>query len=58
MPLIKDKLAICYTCFGETFRESTIDKLQNSYTDDENLYYFQMRVQTISFSLLQLLSCV
>tara|TARA_R110002167_G_scaffold220144_4_gene424718 strand:+ start:19198 stop:20073 length:876 start_codon:yes stop_codon:yes gene_type:complete len=40
MPLIKDKLAICYTCFGETFRESTINKLQNSYINDENLYYF------------------
>ena len=40
MPLIKDKLAICYTCFGETFRESTINKLQNSYIDDEHLYYF------------------
>jgi len=38
--IIKEKLAICYSCSGESYRESVFDKLNNLYFDDENIYYF------------------
>lgn len=36
----EEKIAICYSCCGPTFRESTLDKITNIYEDRENLYYF------------------
>lgn len=35
-----DKVAICYTCCGPTYRETAKEKLLNFHTDDENIYYF------------------
>lgn len=37
---IKEKIAICYTCAGESYRESAYEKIKNYYQDDDNLYYF------------------
>lgn len=34
------KLAICYTCCGPTYRKTALHKLQNVYIDHPNLYYF------------------
>lgn len=39
MSLLKEKIAICYICSGETFRETALDKLQNYYKDNDNFYY-------------------
>jgi hypothetical protein len=35
-----EKLAICYTCSGPTYRKTVLDKLNNFYFDNPNLYYF------------------
>lgn len=35
-----EKLAICYTCCGPTYRKSALDKLNNLYFDHPNIYYF------------------
>ena len=35
-----DKLAICYTCCGPTYRETAKDKLLNFHKDDEDIFYF------------------
>lgn len=35
-----EKLAICYTCCGPTYRKSALDKINNLYFDHPNLYYF------------------
>lgn len=40
MSVVREKVAICYTCSGETYRKSAYDKITNFYSDDENLYYF------------------
>lgn len=37
---MNDKLAICYTCCGPTYRKTAKDKLINLHTDNDNLYYF------------------
>lgn len=39
MSLFKEKTVIGYTCAGETYRDTIIDKLKNYYFDDDNLYY-------------------
>ena len=36
----KEKVAICYFCSGESYRESALKNLQEYYFDDENLHYF------------------
>lgn len=35
-----EKLAICYTCCGPTYRKTALDKINNLYFDNPNLYYF------------------
>lgn len=35
-----EKLAICYTCCGPTYRKTALHKLNNLHFDDPNLYYF------------------
>lgn len=35
----KEKIAVCHTCCGPTYRKSTYDKLKNYYKDNENIYY-------------------
>lgn len=35
-----DKVAICYTCCGPTYRETAREKLINYHKDDENIFYF------------------
>lgn len=35
-----EKIAICYTCCGPTYRKSAKEKLENVYYDDDNIYYF------------------
>lgn len=35
-----DKLAICYTCCGPTYRETAKEKLLNYYKDNEDIFYF------------------
>ena len=37
--VIKEKLAICYTCCGPTYRESAKRQLNTKYFDDDNIYY-------------------
>lgn len=36
----KQKIAICYSCSGESYRESALRRLTEDYFDDDNLYYF------------------
>lgn len=38
--VIKEKLAICYSCSGESYRESAVRQLTEHYFDDDNLFYF------------------
>lgn len=35
----EEKISVCYTPCGPTFRKSAIDKLKNYYFDHENVYY-------------------
>lgn len=35
-----EKIAICYTCCGPTYRKTALNKLNNLHTDNPNLYYF------------------
>lgn len=37
---LKNKIAICYTCCGPTYRETAREKLNNLHVDNENLFYF------------------
>ena len=37
---ISEKIAICYTCCGPTYRKSALDKIENTYEDHPNIYYF------------------
>lgn len=37
---MKDKLAICYTCCGPTYRKTAKEKLMDLYVDDEDIFYF------------------
>jgi hypothetical protein len=38
--MINEKIAICYSCAGESYRESAVRQLEQNYVDDDNLYYF------------------
>lgn len=38
--IIKEKIAICYSCSGESYRESVVRQLTEHYFDDDNLFYF------------------
>ena len=38
--IFNEKVAICYSCAGESYRESAKRQLENNYIDDDNLYYF------------------
>jgi len=40
--IFKEKIAVCYTCCGPTYRKSTLDKINNFYFDDPNIFYFVM----------------
>ena len=35
-----EKIAICYICSGETYRDNVLQKLNENYYSDSNLYYF------------------
>ena len=35
-----EKIAICYTCCGPTYRKTALEKLSNLHIDNPNLYYF------------------
>lgn len=35
-----EKLAICYTCCGPTYRKTALEKINNLHIDHPNLYYF------------------
>jgi hypothetical protein len=35
-----EKVAICHTCCGPTYRETAKEKLNNFYKDDEDIFYF------------------
>lgn len=35
-----EKIAICYTCCGPTYRKTALEKINNLYIDNPNLYYF------------------
>ena len=35
-----EKIAICYTCCGPTYRKTALEKITNLYFDHPNLYYF------------------
>ena len=37
---MKEKVAICYTCCGPTYRKTALEKLNNLHKDDPNIYYF------------------
>jgi hypothetical protein len=37
--VVNEKIAICYTCCGPTYRESTKKQLNTKYFDDDNIYY-------------------
>jgi hypothetical protein len=37
--ILEEKIAICYTCCGPTYRESTKKQLNTKYFDDNNIYY-------------------
>jgi hypothetical protein len=36
----EEKLAICYACSGESYRESALKRLTEDCFDDENIYYY------------------
>jgi hypothetical protein len=38
--IFDEKVAICYSCAGESYRESAVEQLENNYFDDDNLYFF------------------
>jgi len=40
MSLLKEKLAICYTLCGPSYRNTAIRKLTEFWPDDPNIYYF------------------
>ena len=37
---INERLAICYTCCGPTYRKTALEKINNLHIDHPNLYYF------------------
>jgi hypothetical protein len=37
--ILEEKIAVCYTCCGPTYRESTKKQLNTKYFDDDNIYY-------------------
>lgn len=37
--ILEEKIAVCYTCCGPTYRESAKRQLINKYFDDDNIYY-------------------
>lgn len=45
-----NKLAICHTFCGHTYRDSCIDKLKNNYLDNEEVYYFVITDDTRPFN--------
>jgi hypothetical protein len=38
--IIKEKLAVCYSCSGESYRESALRQIEQNYFDDDNIFYF------------------
>jgi hypothetical protein len=39
MVKLKEKISICHTCCGPTYRKSALDKLTNFYEDNDDVYY-------------------
>ena len=37
---LQEKIAICYACSGETYRESALKRLNEDCYSDENIYYY------------------
>lgn len=37
--VLTEKLAVCYTCCGPTYRTSALKKLNEVYSDEDNLYF-------------------
>ena len=37
---MEEKIAICYTCCGPTYRKTAKEKLINLHEDNPNIYYF------------------
>lgn len=35
-----EKIAICYSCSGESYRESALSRITEDYFDDDNIFYF------------------
>lgn len=40
---LNEKILICHTPCGPTYRESTVDKLTNYYFDHPNLYILKIK---------------
>ena len=38
--ILTEKIAVCYTCCGPTYRTSALKKLNEAYSDDDNVYFF------------------
>jgi len=36
---LNEKIAICFTCCGPTYRQTAYEKLENYYFDNDNIYY-------------------
>lgn len=50
MKTLDNKLAICHTFCGQTYRDSCIDKLKNKYSDNKEVYYFVITDDTKPFN--------
>jgi len=46
---MNNKIAICYTCCGPTYRSTAREKLLNLYPDNKDIYYFVITDDTTSF---------
>lgn len=38
--ITKEKIAVCYSCSGESYRKSALRRITEDYFDDDNIYYF------------------
>ena len=47
---MSNKIAICYTCCGPTYRKTAREKLLNLYTDNDDIYYFVITDDVTSFT--------
>ena len=47
---MNNKIAICYTCCGPTYRKTAREKLLNLYADNDDIYYFVITDDVTSFA--------